>query len=123
MLEPGRSIVGSSGITLYTVGSIKEIPNIRTYVAVDGGMTDNPRYALYQSEYEAVVANKADQPKTMKVTLAGKCCESGDLLGENMPIQQGESGDLVVTCWRYLPPVLTITPWRPIITVFAVQQW
>ena len=64
MLEPGRSIVGSSGITLYTVGSIKEIPNIRTYVAVDGGMTDNPRYALYQSEYEAVVANKADQPKT-----------------------------------------------------------
>ena len=95
MLEPGRSIVGSSGITLYTVGSIKEIPNIRTYVAVDGGMTDNPRYALYQSEYEAVVANKADQPKTMKVTLAGKCCESGDLLGENMPIQQVESGDLV----------------------------
>ena len=93
--EPGRSIVGSSGITLYTVGSIKEIPNIRTYVAVDGGMTDNPRYALYQSEYEAVVANKADQPKTMKVTLAGKCCESGDLLGENMPIQQVESGDLV----------------------------
>lgn len=95
MLEPGRSIVGSSGITLYTAGAIKEIPGVRTYVAVDGGMTDNPRYALYQSKYEAVVANRADQPKTMTVTLAGKCCESGDLLGENMPIQPVGSGDIV----------------------------
>lgn len=95
MLEPGRSIVGSSGITLYTAGAIKEIPDIRTYAAIDGGMTDNPRYALYQSEYEAIVANKADQPKTMVVTLAGKCCESGDLLGENMPIQSVTSGDIV----------------------------
>lgn len=95
MLEPGRSIVGSSGITLYTAGAIKEIPGVRTYAAVDGGMTDNPRYALYQSEYEAVVANRADQPKTMTVTLAGKCCESGDLLGENMPIQPVCSGDIV----------------------------
>lgn len=95
MLEPGRSIVGSSGITLYTAGAIKEIPDIRTYAAIDGGMTDNPRYALYQSEYEAIVANKADQPKTMVVTLAGKCCESGDLLGENMPIQPVTSGDIV----------------------------
>lgn len=95
MLEPGRSIVGSSGITLYTAGAIKEIPNIRTYAAIDGGMTDNPRYALYQSEYEAIVANKADQPKTMVVTLAGKCCESGDLLGEHMPIQPVTSGDIV----------------------------
>ena len=95
MLEPGRSIVGPSGITLYTAGSIKEIPNIRTYAAVDGGMTDNPRYALYQSVYEAVVANKAAQPKEMTVTLAGKCCESGDLLGEKMPVQKMESGDIV----------------------------
>lgn len=95
MLEPGRSIVGPSGITLYTAGVIKEIPNIRTYAAIDGGMTDNPRYALYQSAYEAVVANKADQPKEMTVTLAGKCCESGDLLGEKMPVQRMESGDIV----------------------------
>ena len=95
MLEPGRSIVGPSGITLYTAGSIKEIPNIRTYAAVDGGMTDNPRYALYQSTYEAVVANKANQPKETTVTMAGKCCESGDLLGEKMPVQRIESGDIV----------------------------
>ena len=95
MLEPGRSIVGPSGITLYTAGAIKEIPNVRTYAAVDGGMTDNPRYALYQSTYEAVVANRMDQPKTATVTLAGKCCESGDLLGEHMPIQPVQSGDIV----------------------------
>ncbi len=95
MLEPGRSIVGSSGITLYTVGAIKEILGIRTYAAIDGGMTDNPRYALYQSEYEAVAANKASEPKSQTVTLAGKCCESGDLLGEHMPIQNLESGDIV----------------------------
>lgn len=95
MLEPGRSIVGPYGVTLYTVGAIKEIPGVRIYAAVDGGMTDNPRYALYQSEYEALAANKAADPKTMTVTLAGKCCESGDLLGEGMPVQQLESGDIV----------------------------
>ncbi|MBR1824201.1 MAG: diaminopimelate decarboxylase [Ruminococcus sp.] len=92
-IEPGRSIVGSAGITLYTVGARKEIPNIRTYVSIDGGMPDNPRYILYQSEYEAVVANKADQPRDEKVTIAGRCCESGDLIGENMPLQHAESGD------------------------------
>lgn len=95
MIEPGRSIVGPAGLTLYTVGSVKEIPNVRTYVAVDGGMTDNPRYALYQAEYEAVVANRAGEPKTEKVTVAGKCCESGDLIGENMMIQQVNSGDIL----------------------------
>ena len=94
-MEPGRSIVGASGITLYTVGSVKEIPGVRTYAAVDGGMTDNPRYALYQSRYDAVAIEKANQPRTMRVTLAGKCCESGDLLGEDMPIQPIQSGDLV----------------------------
>ncbi len=65
-MEPGRSIVGEAGITLYRVGGIKEIPNIRTYVSVDGGMTDNPRYALYQSEYSVVVANKANEPAVQK---------------------------------------------------------
>lgn len=94
-MEPGRSIVGASGITLYTVGAVKEIPGVRTYAAVDGGMTDNPRYALYQSRYDAVAIEKANQPRTMRVTLAGKCCESGDLLGEDMPIQPIQSGDLV----------------------------
>ncbi len=93
ILEPGRSVVGPAGITLYTVGCVKEIPNIRTYVSVDGGMTDNPRYIMYGSEYEAMIANKADQPRDHKVTIAGKCCESGDLIGENMPIQEPKAGD------------------------------
>jgi len=94
-IEPGRSIVASAGITLYTVGSRKEIPGIRTYVSIDGGMADNPRYILYESEYEAVVANKASQERSEKVTIAGRCCESGDLIGENMPLQHAESGDIL----------------------------
>lgn len=98
LIEPGRSMAGPAGITLYTCGGIKNIPNIRTYVSVDGGMTDNPRYALYQSEYDALVANKADQPKDMTVTIAGKCCESGDLIGEGMPIQKVEAGDIIAVC-------------------------
>ena len=95
MIEPGRAIVGPAGMTLYTVGSVKEIPGIRTYVSVDGGMGDNPRYILYGAEYEAVVANKASLEKTATMTLAGKYCESGDLIGENMPIQPVEAGDIL----------------------------
>lgn len=95
VIEPGRSVSGPAGITLYRVGSVKEIPGVRTYVSVDGGMTDNPRYALYQAEYEMLVANKASQPKTQKVTVAGKCCESGDLLGENIPLQEAVPGDVL----------------------------
>ena len=98
LIEPGRSIAAPAGITLYTVGGIKVIPNIRTYVSIDGGMCDNPRYILYQSAYDALVANKAAQPKTEKVTIAGKCCESGDLIGENMPIQHCEVGDTIAVC-------------------------
>ncbi len=97
-IEPGRSIAAPAGITLYTVGARKEIPNIRTYVSIDGGMADNPRYILYQSEYEAIVANKATQERTEKVTIAGRCCESGDLIGENMPLQHAESGDIIAVC-------------------------
>lgn len=97
-IEPGRSIAAPAGITLYTVGARKEIPEIRTYISVDGGMTDNPRYILYQSEYTAIVANKAGEPKDEKVTIAGKCCESGDLIGENMPLQHAESGDILAVC-------------------------
>ncbi|MGN0613347.1 MAG: diaminopimelate decarboxylase [Porcipelethomonas sp.] len=98
LIEPGRSMAGPAGITLYTCGGVKHIPNIRTYVSVDGGMTDNPRYALYSSEYDALVANKADQPKNTKVTIAGKCCESGDLIGEGMPLQKAEPGDIIAVC-------------------------
>ena len=97
-IEPGRSIAAPAGITLYTVGARKEIPNIRTYVSVDGGMADSPRYILYGSEYEAVVANKANEERSEKVTIAGKCCESGDLIGENMPLQHAESGDIIAVC-------------------------
>ena len=95
MIEPGRSIAAPAGITLYTVGSRKIIPGIRTYIGIDGGMPDNPRYALYKSEYTAEVANKADEPKDEIVTIAGRTCESGDLIGENMPLQHAEAGDTV----------------------------
>lgn len=97
-IEPGRSIAAPAGITLYTVGARKEIPNIRTYISVDGGMADSPRYILYKSEYEAIVANKASEERSEKVTIAGKCCESGDLIGENMPLQHAESGDIIAVC-------------------------
>lgn len=93
IIEPGRSIVGSEGITLYRIGNVKTIPDIRTYISVDGGMGDNPRYILYQSKYEFVCANKANEPKTKTVTVAGKCCESGDLLGENVELQDVVAGD------------------------------
>lgn len=92
-IEPGRSIVGEAGITLYTVGGKKEIPNIRTYVSVDGGMTDNIRYALYKSDYTVVNASKADKEATEVVTIAGKCCESGDLVQENTKLAEVEVGD------------------------------
>lgn len=92
-MEPGRSVVGEAGITLYTVGGRKEIPNIRTYVSVDGGMTDNIRYALYESEYTVVNAGKADQKPNEKVTVAGKCCESGDLIQKDTPVADVQVGD------------------------------
>ena len=95
ILEPGRSLVAAAGATLYTVGSVKTIPNFRTYISVDGGMPDNPRYALYQSQYTALIANRANAPRDMTATLAGRCCESGDLLGENMKIQSAVRGDIL----------------------------
>lgn len=94
-IEPGRSIAGEAGITLYTVGAIKEIPGIRNYVAIDGGMFDNPRYALYQADYTCLLANKAGQPADYTATIAGKCCESGDLIQEHTPIQRPKEGDLL----------------------------
>lgn len=95
VIEPGRSVVASAGITLYTAGHIKEIPGIRTYVSIDGGMTDNPRYALYQAAYTVVNAVKADKPADAVVTLAGRCCESGDLIQENTPVQSCQPGDIL----------------------------
>jgi diaminopimelate decarboxylase len=95
LMEPGRSVVASSGITLYTVGAVKDIKNVRKYVFVDGGMTDNPRYALYQSEYDAVLANRANEAKTEKVTIAGKCCESGDILIKDIKMPEAQKNDIV----------------------------
>lgn len=95
IIEPGRSVVGAAGITLYTVGSVKTIPEIRTYVSVDGGMGDNPRYALYGADYEIVCANKANEERTETVTVAGKYCESGDLIQENTKLQRVEAGDIL----------------------------
>ncbi len=95
ILEPGRSLVAASGATLYTVGSVKEITGFRNYISVDGGMPDNPRYALYQSQYTALIANRAGEPRDYRATVAGRCCESGDLIGENMEIQHAKRGDIL----------------------------
>lgn len=95
LMEPGRSIVGEAGITLYTVGSIKDIPGIRKYIAIDGGMFENPRYSLYQSKYTAVKVSDVNALCTQKVSIAGKCCESGDLIGVDMPMPEVESGDII----------------------------
>ena len=95
IIEPGRSLVAAAGATLYTVGSVKNIPDFRTYISVDGGMPDNPRYALYQSQYTALIANKANEARTLRATIAGRCCESGDLLGENIDIQNAKRGDIL----------------------------
>ncbi|MBO4422769.1 MAG: diaminopimelate decarboxylase [Clostridia bacterium] len=122
-MEPGRSIVGAAGVTVYTVGSVKNIPGFRSYVSVDGGMPDNPRYALYSSIYTALIANKADQPCTEEYTVAGRCCESGDLIGERMRMQRAERGDklavLVTGAYNYSmashynripkPPIVTVS--------------
>ena len=94
-IEPGRSVVGEAGITLYTVGNIKEIPGIKKYVAVDGGMFDNPRYALYQAKYTALLANRAAEQATETVTVAGKCCESGDIVCANVLLPAAKSGDIL----------------------------
>lgn len=95
VIEPGRSIVGNAGITLYTVGAIKEIPNIRKYVSVDGGMTDNIRPSLYNAEYECFIANKAERTSNEQVTISGKCCESGDVLMSDIRIPEVEQGDIL----------------------------
>jgi diaminopimelate decarboxylase len=98
-IEPGRSLVGDAGTTLYKVGSTKEVPNVRKYVAVDGGMTDNIRPALYQAKYEAVLANRPLDEVEEKVSIAGKCCESGDMLIWDLPLPKADNNDvLAVFC-------------------------
>ena len=95
VVEPGRSIIGPAGVALYRVGAIKDIPGVRKFVSVDGGMGDNIRPALYEAQYEVVVANKADREPSETVTIAGKYCESGDLLAQGVTLPKIESGDLL----------------------------
>jgi diaminopimelate decarboxylase len=93
VLEPGRSIVGRAGVTLYTVGTVKDIPAIEKYVVIDGGMGDNPRPILYSAKYEATIAGKAGSKKEETVTIAGRYCESGDILIKDSKLQPAEAGD------------------------------
>lgn len=95
LMEPGRSIVADAGITLYSVTSIKQIPGFKNYVAVDGGMTDNPRYTLYQAAYTVLPANRMHDPRELVCTVAGCCCESGDILQEDVVLPHPNRGDLL----------------------------
>lgn len=94
-IEPGRSIVGNAGTTLYTIGAIKEIEGVRTYISVDGGMTDNIRPALYGAKYDMTIANKVNDKKDNMVTVAGKCCESGDIFVKDINLQETKRGDVL----------------------------
>ena len=95
LMEPGRSMVADSGMTLYTVGSIKEITGYKNYVAIDGGMTDNPRYALYGSRYTIYTANRMGEAADYTCTIAGRCCESGDIIAEGVSIPKPQRGDVI----------------------------
>lgn len=94
-MEPGRSIVAAAGLTLYTTGGTKEVVGYRNYVTVDGGMTDNPRYALYKSEYTVLNASRMNEPANYECTIAGRCCESGDRIAEYISIAKPERGDTI----------------------------
>ncbi len=94
VIEPGRSMVGEAGITLYTVGSIKDIKGVRKYVSIDGGMTDNIRPALYGAKYQGVLANRLNKMADDLVTISGKCCESGDILIKDIKIPKAKAGDI-----------------------------
>ncbi len=124
IMEPGRSIVADAGLTLYTSGGVKTVEGYKSYVPIDGGMTDNPRYALYQSAYTAINASRADLPSDFTASLVGKCCESGDMIGENMSFAMPERGDIIAVAvtgaYNYSmssnynricrPPVVMISP-------------
>jgi diaminopimelate decarboxylase len=130
VIEPGRAIVADAGITVYTVGSVKIIPDVRTYVSVDGGMTDNPRYMLYGSKYEITLPERASERKSKRVTLAGRCCEC-EVLGEALQIQPVKPGDLLAVlntgAYNYSmasnynriprPPVVMVRDGKPFVAV------
>ena len=94
-MEPGRSIVADAGMTLYTVGSVKEITGYKNYVSIDGGMTDNPRYTLYESPYTVMLASRANDNKDFVATIAGRCCESGDIIQENVKLPKPQRNEIL----------------------------
>ena len=98
LLEPGRSIVADAGMTLYTAGSTKSIPGYKNYVPVDGGMTDNPRYALYGSKYTVYLANRANEEADFRCDVVGRCCESGDIIQPNVLLPEPKRGDFIAVC-------------------------
>lgn len=99
LMEPGRSIVADSGMTLYSIGNVKRIPEYKNYVSIDGGMTDNPRFALYKSKYTFYVANRMNETADLKAAIAGRCCESGDLIGQDAAVPSGTArGDILAVC-------------------------
>ena len=95
LMEPGRSLVADAGMTLYTVGSVKEIEGYKNYVSVDGGMADNPRYTLYEAPYSAEICGRMTEDKNYLATIAGRCCESGDIIQENVKMPKPERGDIL----------------------------
>ena len=97
LIEPGRSLVGTAGVTIYRIGTVKEIPGVRTYVAVDGGMSDNLRPMLYDAKYTAVIADRPDDPAGTTVTVAGSHCESGDILIRDVELANPRVGDILLT--------------------------
>lgn len=131
LMEPGRSIVADAGMTLYTVGTVKRIPGYKNYVSVDGGMTDNPRYALYGSAYTVYAAGRMDEPAVLHCDVVGRCCESGDIIQPKVVLQDVRRGDLLAVCttgaYNYSmasnynrvarPPVVMLTPERDTIAV------
>ena len=130
-MEPGRSIVGAAGMTLYTVGSVKRIPGYKNYVSVDGGMTDNPRYALYGSKYTVYLANRANEEANFRCDVVGRCCESGDIIQPNVLLPEPKRGDLIAVCttgaYNYSmasnynriprPPVVMLSGGKPTLAV------
>ena len=131
LMEPGRSIVADAGMTLYTVGTVKRIPGYKNYVSVDGGMTDNPRYALYGSAYTVYAAGRMDEPAVLHCDVVGRCCESGDIIQPKVALPDVRRGDLLAICttgaYNYSmasnynrmarPPVVMLTPERDTLAV------
>ena len=98
LMEPGRSIVADAGMTLYSVGTVKKIPEYKNYISVDGGMTDNPRYALYQSRYTVMLAERPEEKGTEKFDVVGRCCESGDIIQPGVVLPEPKRGEILAVC-------------------------